>query len=364
MPIHHINIKNLRIIDELSLKPFKKFNLITGINGSGKSSILEAIHMLAMGRSFRTHKTKPLIKKGQQAFTIFGVVGESSKINIGIQRSISKAREIRISGEPAESQSELAALLPLQILNSDAFSLITGGPEVRRQFLDWGVFHVEHQAFIYSWQRMKHSLKNRNLLLKSYSHNSSQRSQVHAWTQQFTTEALNINQFRMDYLNDYLPLCEQFVNELLDLDGFTIEYYSGWDMNKSLLDALNDNIQQDAKAGFTQRGPHRADIRIKFGGVNASELLSRGQQKLLAFAMRLAQGKLLSTKTARSCTYLIDDLSAELDIHNRCKVLDLLFDLDCQVILAEIEKQTINHEATDDEVASMFHVEHGKLITQ
>src|SRR5690606_17108308 len=147
MPLKRLTVTAVRNLHPVTLHPSPRINIISGPNGSGKTSLLEAIHILGLARSFRSTRLQPVIQYQQDSCTVFGEVflsgGNASKI--GITRSRQADYDIRINGQNARSTAELAEVLPLQLINPDSFRLLEGAPKQRRQYLDWGVFHVEHR---------------------------------------------------------------------------------------------------------------------------------------------------------------------------------------------------------------------------
>src|SRR5690606_36363040 len=148
--ISRLEISRLRNISELQVEPAPGINIIHGDNGSGKSTLLEAIYLLGLGRSFRSNRLDSLIQWNEEEAVIYASLQDGPAI--GLSKSRRRGHTLKISGEKQRGLLEAARLLPLQILNSEAFLLLEGSPKVRRQFLDWGVFHVEHD-FIDKWRR-------------------------------------------------------------------------------------------------------------------------------------------------------------------------------------------------------------------
>ena len=146
MTLNRLLIQNLRNLEGVDIAPSAQVNLIFGENGSGKTSLLEAVNLLALGRSFRSHKHKQLIKYHQPSFTVFGRVKieDGSDVPIGINRTFEGEASFKANGIIVPSAAELATYLPVQVINSETFLLLEGSPKVRRQFIDWLVFHVEH----------------------------------------------------------------------------------------------------------------------------------------------------------------------------------------------------------------------------
>ncbi|MES2604514.1 MAG: DNA replication/repair protein RecF [Pseudomonadota bacterium] len=349
------------ISPETSLEPGPGFNLIFGSNGSGKTSVLEALYLLGMGRSFRSHLQKPLITHDQPLATVFGQTTDG--LTIGIQRPQRGQQTIKIAGRPAEGLAQLSRTLPLQLINSDTFQLLEGSPQERRQFLDWGVFHVEHQFLDY-WRRARQALDQRNMLLR----NEASASEIEPWSYELAHNAGFINNYRRAYLQQLSALLETTLTDVGPPGNhvINIEYLPGWDPEADLFDQLQDGLARDRKYGFTTLGPHKADLRFLLKGLSAAEVLSRGQLKLLICALKVVQSQLLVQANGTQSLFLLDDLPAELDAENRIKVCHLLGGLKAQVFVTSIEQSALAAIAREQaDIHSIgftqFHVKHGKI---
>lgn len=357
MSLTHLEITNFRNLISASLKLDVKFNLIYGNNGSGKSSILEAIHYLGLARSFRTHLNSRIIHHEQETFSLFGQIqhGETL-IPIGIQRQRNSEGQIRIAGKNAESIADLAQIFPLQFINSEAHRLLSGGPKYRRQFLDWGLFHVE-QPFFALWQRTHRALKQRNAAL----HGSS-REQIRVWNKELCAASEELNQLRQAYAEKFAVIFSASLRQLLDNTEISLNYYQGWPKDRNLAELLEENIQRDIELGYSQFGPQRADLGLRVNSVPVQDGLSQGQLKLVVYALRLAQGVLLRNQSDKTCIYLIDDLPAELDNEKQQRVAQILMSLNTQVFITGIEKNDLA-ELFPKEECKLFHVEQGKIVS-
>jgi DNA replication and repair protein RecF len=350
-----LSISKIRNLDSVSLKPSTGFNLIYGQNGSGKTSLLESIYLLGRGKTFRSNSKAPIIQNDSDECVIFAELNDGQKL--GFSRARSGSQRMLIDGEKATSRAELAQILPLQMLNADAFKILEGGPSVRRAFLDWGVFHVEHQ-FVINWRQAQKALLNRNSLLKNKIVNEEE---VSPWTHELCQYAEEVDRYRSDYSLTFKNALNEMLKALLPLKGFSLSYFKGWDQTQSLEEILASNMQKDIKYGFTGAGPHRADLKIKIGKDMASDVLSRGQQKLLVIAMKLAQAKILKSASNKGCIFLVDDLPAELDSANKAKVLAILSEIGEQVFITGIEKDQLYEPLQKEKEMKLFHVEHGKV---
>lgn len=199
-----------------------------------------------------------------------------------------------------------------------------------------GVFHVE-PGFIDAWRNSRKCIANRNALLKSV---PLDRGQLKAWNVELARESALVDQSRCRYFQEFEPVFTRVLSELTELEGITLQYRRGWDMNQELLEILERNEKLDVRYGTTQGGPHRADIIVRQGGILAAEVLSRGQQKMLVSALKLTQGVIQSAMESRRCIFLVDDLPAELDEENRSRICRFLQKLEGQVFLTCVEDST------------------------
>ncbi|MBK9470362.1 MAG: DNA replication/repair protein RecF [Pseudomonadales bacterium] len=362
MSIRRLRISQLRNIRQAELE-LGRVNLLSGPNGSGKTSVLEAVFVLGSGRSFRAARLDPVIHHDASQFTVFaslqGEGNDGAPIAIGVSRSRDGNFAGRIQGQAIRNSAELARRLPLQLINSDTFDLLVGGPKVRRQFLDWGVFHVEH-GFHRTWLDVHRCLRQRNALLR---HDRIPAVELEIWNSQLVESAAQLDEMRQHYFDAFHPIFLQTLRELLSLDGLELAYQRGWDRGRSLEAVLAEQIEKDRVRGFTQSGPHRADVRVRLRGINAAEVLSRGQQKLVGAAMKLAQGRLFSARQGRDCVFLVDDLPSELDRVHRRQLCQLLGGMRCQVLLSCVDASELSGcwDGLAANEMKLFHVEHGAL---
>lgn len=359
MAIEFLMLQGVRNLAPLSISPSQNVNLIYGENGSGKTSLLEALYLLSLGRSFRTHKQKSMIQHEQEAMTAFCKVDGK---DLGIERTKAGERRIKLDGEWIKSAVELATLVPVQLLDPTMFKLLEGSPQLRRQFLDWGVFHVEHN-FISIWRDMKKCLDARNGLLRRESKSGQPVSEMEKdiWHNQLAEHANNLNKMRQAYLADFKPVFDDYMHRLNPELDVTMSFYQGWGKERDYLELLNEQWDSDTKQGFTQLGPQRADLRMKVSGQPAMEVLSRGQQKMVVCAMKLAQASLYQKAAGKPCIFLVDDLAAELDLKHRNALCGLLEELKCQVFVTAIDASQIADNWSSKSQIKRFHVEHGTV---
>ncbi len=362
MLLNQVEITGFRNLASVALDLCPGFNVFYGNNGAGKTSVLEALYYLGMGRSFRSSLASRIIMHSQDKFTIFGLAQNddgSEKIPIGIERTRTGIGQIRIAGQNIANRAELVQLLPLQLIDPHGYSLVEAGPRFRRLFLDWGMFHVE-PSFLSTWRRAHRVLKQRNALLRENPRNLKQ--QITSWDEEFVVASCELHQQRQQYVDAFMPLVTEILEKFLHQE-VVLEYYPGWNIEKELKQLLEDRLTQDVALGYTGIGPQKTDLRIKVNKLPAQDVLSRGQQKLLLCAMQLARGLLIYQQSGKRCIYLLDDLPSELDQGKREIVIAALADMQAQTMITSIQKQEMEGVLSDIP-AAMFHVEQGRILAE
>ena len=307
MSICRVQVTDFRCLQSAALDLDARFTLISGANASGKTSLLEAIYVLGRGRSFRTRRLEHLIRRGSERFIVFGEVDAfHRRVSLGVEGSASGVRA-KLGGAKANTLAELATLLPVQIIDPEIHHLIDEGPSRRRRFLDWGVFHVEPR-FVNDWQRFQQVLRQRNAALKS----RQPRAVTAAWDGDLVRYGESMSAARCRYVDLLTAPAVGIVRNLLNME-LSIRYRPGWDANLGLLEALQQSWNLDQESGATQVGPHRAELSIRLDGAAVKDRISRGQQKLLAAALLMAQIKLFPADSPVRPSLLLDDPAAELD---------------------------------------------------
>ncbi len=333
-------------INSLKIHQFRNFqsqewqfgpelNVIIGQNGSGKTSILEALYFLAHGRSFRVKELNRMIHQGQSQFTLFTELSDrDDQFTLAMQRSMNGDNKNRLNHVDLKSASQFAERLPVLLFNPESFQLLSGGPKSRRQMIDWGVFY-HYPLLRPHYLNVKRALKQRNASLKQ----NQPRSQVKLWETTIIENVHEINQARQDYLNLLFSSTEHILHEFMQTHLLEFRFEQGWPDDEDLMALWDKTYQQDVRFGTTQYGPHQADLKIISHKKPARDLLSRGQQKLLITILKLAQGKLLQEAFHKTPVYLLDDLASELDEVHQKFLWDYLLAQKAQVLLTSIQEQ-------------------------
>jgi DNA replication and repair protein RecF len=349
MSLIELTVEDLRCLQRVELALDPRRNLIWGSNGSGKTSLLEAVFLLGRGRSFRTRNSERLIRHGQPRLTAFGRTDGIPSQAVGVQVSRAGGTIARINGATAGSLTELSEAFPVQVIDPGVHKLVEEGGFRRRRWMDWAVFHVE-PGFGDLWVRYARAIKQRNAALRH------QPSQASVWDPEVARLGELIAGSRRSMLDELQPLWRQTVTALSGLE-VDLHYSRGWSQDVPLAQALLDSRARDDAKGLTHSGPHRADVLVRMGGRPAREVLSRGQQKLVAIAMTLAQIELLQQRTSLLPTLLLDDPAAELDGSHLLRFIEAVGRLNCQLVLTSLQPQSDLFGKPE----RVFHVEQGRV---
>ena len=352
-----IDIYRFRNIREAHLA-LQTSNLLVGLNGSGKTSVLEAFHLLAYGKSFRSPGIDSVIQRGTEDLVVSGKFGDQSA---GIQRTRSGQVSVRLNGESLERVSELSRLLPTHIIEPNSVLLVEGSPSERRKFLDFSMFHVEHD-YLEKHKQFTEALKQRNALLK-HSHNQVSKQKPY-WDGVYAQTAWQLHETRLRLFEEVLyPNVRSCLDLLLPGMDIDLQYESGCRSSMTydeFMDALNRTAEQEQRFKATQVGPHRADILFKHKEKLAKDYLSRGQKKLLTYGVRLAPTLMLQQQNRPVGQVLIDDMPSELDEHSVERVCVLLQKVDAQALMTAVDETNRQVKIIDNMMTpKMFHVEHG-----
>ncbi|MGN5766170.1 DNA replication/repair protein RecF [Acinetobacter calcoaceticus] len=355
MQITRLNIERVRNLKAVALNELQPFNIFYGSNGSGKTSILESIHLLATGRSFRTHIPKHYIQYEADDAIVFA---QSASERIGMQKLASGEQLIKVNGDTIATQGQLAKLLPLQHIDPQSTDIIDHGAKPRRQLLDWLMFHVEPE-FYFAWQYYSRALKQRNSLLKTRRNLSL--ADLEPWNKMLSDYGEILHSQRVGIVEQWNRFFQEDLQQLLPNLEIELEYHAGFHTEQGLLQDLIQQHQRDQERRYTEYGPHRADLRLKTPYGNADDVLSRGQKKLLIMALKLSQIAMLHASN-KETVVLLDDLTAELDLAAQQRLIERLSQLGSQVFMTTLDHTSVLKHLHDLSISfQLFHVVQGQV---
>jgi len=352
--LRQLRVENLRGFGRAELELAPGWNLIVGGNGAGKTTLLEAAYLLSHGRTFRSGARDALIQRGAEGYSVYGrIEGLSATRGVGLLRQ-DGLMEARIDGTTA-ALADLLRNVAVVCFEPGSHELISGAAELRRRFLDWGVFHVE-PGFLGAWRGYQRALKQRNALLRA----GGAAAELDSWDRELVRSGTEIAAMRDRYMAGFGPATAAALGELLgDLGAARITLDSGWRGEGDPLELLAAARDEDRARGHTTRGPHRADWSIAFERAPRREHLSRGQEKLCALGCITGQARVFATQRGEWPVICIDDLASELDGPHQELLVRSLQNVDAQVLITGThESGAFRANAID---IARFHVEPGRV---
>lgn len=347
--IAEVQLASFRCFESVTVQPGPGFNLIAGANASGKTSLLEALFFLGRGTSFRAARAETAIHFGGDRATLFARLGAGIATRVGLEISRADGLAVRVDGAPG-TRADLARALPVQLLDPSSHELVSGAPAGRRQFLDWGVFHVE-PTFLPAWQRYRRALQQRNAALRT-------RNPAAAWVWDDTlvTEGALVDACRRRCLEQLQTRVARVGERLLAAD-IELAHLPGWTDGTPLADSLLANRDRDLQMATSTTGPHRSDLRVSVRNRRAKDTVSRGQEKLVAAALTLAQLELVAESRQQTVVLLVDEPGADLDREHLTRLLAAVATAPAQTFVTFLDPAAV----TLPSGAQAFHVEHGSV---
>lgn len=348
-----IAIENFRCIRSAHLELDPQATGIVGENGSGKTSLLEAIYFLAHGRSFRANQREKLLPPQAGFLRVVAHVHTTrGDLVAGIEFS-SQGTRANLAGHGVSGVAEIAEILPVQVIDPGVHRLIEEGSARRRRLLDWGVFHVKHE-FLGVWRRYQRALQQRNAALRAGGDEQS----FAAWERELCAAGQRVDELRGEYAAQLLPYFVSVADELLGAQGARFTYRRGWAADQDLAAQLVESRPRDQRLRTTTVGAHRADLSFFFEGAPARDRVSRGQQKLLAAAFILGQLAFQSARGAPPACLMLDDPAAELDVDNLGKLLAVVSRIPSQLIITSVHEGGLEGV----KLGRKFHVKQGNFL--
>jgi len=345
MSIARIFIKNFRPFKVLDLDLNKKNLLIIGPNGSGKTSVLEAINLLISRKSLRTRDLKECIKEGSEGFSLgLEIKNQNEVLTIKAAKQVNK--NISIKAKLGNTPANKSNLPIIQFIQAKDLRMIEGETELRRDFFNTTMFHVEHSSEI-DFKNYKKALNQRNISLKR---KVSER-ELKVWNEALIeTGSILAERQRSFFENIFKKSLEEKRNKDVAkdskeafLNNIKVAINRGWPEGLSFSKALVESKEKDRALGYTSLGPHRLDFKYFIDNKLAKSFLSRGQQKLLIILSFFSFNDVLNTKNTTGVVYLIDDVTSELDQDNLTIVLEQAIKLKAQLLITAIKGKSLSN---------------------
>ncbi len=333
MWFRRVDINQVRNLEQVSVELGPGLNYLHGENGAGKTAFLEGLHLLARGRSFRAGQVGDLVRGGAEEMLVHAVIEDElrGRQSLGLGRGRKGRSDLRLNGHAGRKLSEIASLLPLQVMVPSLSDLVFGGPAERRRWLDWGVFHVEHH-YLRVLRGYLQAVRQRNAALRAEAAGNLATGGLEPWNEECGRLGEAVDDHRRRYLVNLEPLVQRVLADLAPELHLEMTYRSGWQDGMALRKVMGDSAPTEVKWGATRHGPHRADVELRVSGLAAGASLSRGQGKSLACALMIAQAAWLRDRVNRTPVFLIDDIGAELDLPHSHRFFRQLNALGVQIV--------------------------------
>ena len=353
MYIKSLKLKNFRNYEEAKLEFSPEKNIIFGLNGQGKTNIIEALYFLQSGRSYRCTKEKETIKFGCEYARIEAEF-EKDEIKNNILFFISDRKSVKLNGVLIDRLSEIIGNINIVIFTPDHLNLVKEGPSIRRNFLDSFISQLK-PAYFKNLINYYKVLKQRNNILKS--NNKSMLSTISVWNEklaELSAEIFKMREAAIEKINSRINnVTKGFEDEVLKLNylpGIKGDIKS----KENIIKQLEDNFERDLEYRMTMIGPHRDDFEIFMDGENIKKYGSQGQQRSCVLKLKLSECEIIKEKTGEKPPILLDDILSELDENRRHLFIENI--KDTQVIITCTDKEFLKGME-----GFYFKVEKGKI---
>jgi DNA replication and repair protein RecF len=361
MRLCSVAIADFRNIQSVHIEPGERFNLLHGLNGQGKTNILEAIYLLGSPRSFRTSRLPELVRHDKHQAQIQGTI-ETGGIQNSLRLIIEAAgRKVEIDGKTVHKASELHGKLNTVVFSPDDTGMVRRGPESRRRYLDRTVY-MGDIGYLHCWHSYQRVLKQRNHLLKS-----SEKTGLDIWTEKLADTGAEVIERRLRYVavidsklqKYYATITGGTETSRLSYHPDGVHSTGRVQIREELLNLFNRQQRSDERYGTTTAGPHRDDLTFLLNERPLKAFGSQGQQKSFVLALKMAEIDNLHDTFCEAPLLLLDDMSSELDAQRNHNLMEFLSTREIQVFITTTERSPALLEAAPH--CAVFRVEDGNL---
>ncbi len=361
MRLCSVAVADFRNVRSVRIEPGERFNLLHGLNGQGKTNLLEAIYLLGSPRSFRTSRLPELVRHGERQAQIQGSV-ESGGIENRLRLVIEAAgRKVEIDGKAVHKASELHGKLNAVVFSPDDTGMVRMGPESRRRYLDRAVY-MGDIGYLHCWHSYQRILKQRNHLLKA-----SDRTGLDIWTEKLAETGAEVIERRLGFVGVldvklqkyYATIAGGGETSRLSYQPDGVGSTERENIREELLELFKRHQRSDERYGTTTAGPHRDDLAFILDERPLKAFGSQGQQKSFVLALKMAEMDNLCDTFGEAPLLLLDDMSSELDARRNHNLMEFLTTREIQVFITTTERSPALLAAAPH--CAVFHVEDGNL---
>jgi len=352
LEIDSLCLKNFRNYDNFKINFNSGVNVICGKNGLGKTNLLEAMFLCAVGKSFRTSKDTELIKNDKEKYEVGISIKDDINESVYITYDRKKERSIKINGLYIRKMRHLMGTLMAVVFAPEDLLLITSGPAARRKFMDISLSQLS-QSYYYDLVVYNRIVNQKNIYLKNKKTDSIQ---IDVFNEQLAETGSRIIIERLKFIDKINEISEEihsFITENKEFlkiryaGSFKIEENGEYDIEKvkeSFLNVLNLNKDREKDREFCLFGPHKDDIDIFLNDENLKMFGSQGQKRTAVISMKIAELKLMENLTGRKPVLFLDDVLSELDKNRQEKLLNFIGKIQTFITCTEfdIDKNNLN----------------------
>ncbi len=361
-------MNGFRSYDRVEFAPEAGLNLLYGANAAGKTNVLEAVFLCALGRSHRTSRDTEMIGHGLaggyvgiEVETASGLRTIEIKLRQGDDAKSSKdKKQIFIDRQRADKAGELMGVFNVVMFSPEDLALVKASPDVRRRFMDMELCQL-HPAYYRKAAMYNAALRQRNALIKEAFTDPIDPEVLDMWNVQLARTGAEIMRSRLEFMDDISTIASDMHRRLTGGREQLFTFYQpnvpfeGKEAEYAIYEALEASREEDIRRGFTSRGPHRDDIGIKLGETDVKVYGSQGQQRTAALSLKLSELALMRQVIGESPVLLLDDVLSELDDERQKALMESAFDCQCLLTATGVES------AVTRKGAAVFKVSGGRI---
>lgn len=334
MTVEKIALKRFRNYEEAVLVPSKGTTVLHGPNGVGKTNLVEAVHLCALGRSHRLQRDTDLIMRGEDMAQVTVKTERRDgphEVTVRLLSKEQKKKQVILNGKPPKRLGEMMGHVTCVIFSPEDLNLIKDGPSYRRRFMDM-LLCQQSASYFYDLQKYVAALNQRNAVLKGMlgNENSAGAAMLPVWDEQLQKAGTTIVERRLKFITALEKMVTENYRYLSgsEREVFKIRYRGsveeGKDIAPAILEGLEKGRREDVKRGTTTFGPHRDDLIMTLEGRDMRVFASQGQIRTAALSMKLSEIRLLKEQHGEPPVLLLDDVMSELDMGRRKLLLDYI----------------------------------------
>lgn len=373
MFITELSVNGFKNLKEIDIKPHDRLNIFCGRNAQGKTNLIEAIWLCSGARSFRSTKDRRMIGDDEQVMTISVGFKNSFRfqdIRFAMAKPNIKEKSVTLNGVKLKAPSKLFGSLNCVIFTPEDLELSKGSPENRRQFIDLSVSQIKN-SYNSVTDKYEALIDQRNTLLKNINYGRGRREELDIWDVQLAQMGAYISLLRYNYTKKLNNFSKKLYSEIsggseeLEMSYYSTVYdekmlgaasvYTG-ELTERYLNVLRSSIDDDLRAGFTQKGVHRDDVICRINGNPAREDASQGQHRSVALIMKLSQAYILHEEIDDHPVILLDDVLSELDPIRQRFVISKIHDMQVFITCCDM-----NIPFDENSHGKIFGIEKGRI---